>query len=1459
MFEQVLTKEVFPEIQLDEVIKENIEYTKREKIEDTVDTLIFDQEIYDDEIKMKEMIDTVKTFSEIIDENENTYYDTSDKQPFIKDMLYRSKFQLPPCLLPIVDNKKILYKTEEDDPTEYEGTINRDHGEYLDDYLSLFDETDATSQVTYSSVIQNIIKYKRSYINDNTNITYNGTYFRSCNPSSPCQGLNTTYLFDIQRTRSDLVLKTNDNTEKTFIPKEKLSLSGINMFPPRLWKHTLKSKLLNVKELYSSPFLFEDYKPFSKKMKDEDIIPHFSSKDTRNEYLQPNDSIHSYLFDNTLDYDELVETLQNNIPTMTQIIDTLPLQVTNNIMNYNDINKILAPYGFSYQSLDPENRKRMNSFIIENIETYTKQSKPNKYKSIQSPEIRLLSESEKIELCMSFIQKILSIPQKNHYMKKLIQEYSREARIDENNLFLYEKNSDKQLCCTHYLHHDIHESPDKFYSFISKYGEVPKEGAIYCRICGDYLCPEEFTSFQGHSSNSVTIDRAVEETSEKQEYTKTQLDHLKQIRVISSFLNTQLVERDEQTILQNYELLSGEEFVDTRYSSGTQFFKQHPNYLEIIEKYKVTEKPKTKAEKATAKKLKLQKTKELSVFKQYLVDCNRLLFFTISILFIIQTSIPAYPSVQPGFELWKQFTKNDTWPSVKTNINQYVSSKIIDNVIILLRKITQKRNDSFWKNASKFMKESSTYPGIKNIKEQLNRSINYFMKNDVFKQKLEVYFVYQQSSEQNTYYKESWSSFKPQKDNTTVESINKIVSDSYDKNIENIQQNILKTSSGISYQNISTILTLEKASKTPRYKVLKIPYSYIMKNESFKRLYNYSIQLEGDTLTNLEYLNVLLRDFLNTIDFSNEIENLLSPINWNKQTKETKKINYNDLKRLFVIDIPEFFSKKDPKIKNAMDLFNHSNTNNFDRQLLSAKSKRDYSYKQPIVFITGTVEENKKLIESLFEKYCRSSDGTVVETEVPDEFIKNIIHDPDMVDREIQCKSNIPINEETLQEILDFKKNKTSIPMRNIPQTNDKYESRLFDFITNSRLLEQDADENYRLLKAIMFLDKEYDNKEKQYSEWEKVFNGLLGINESYLEKIQEFYLDAEENKLITPTQIKRFQSLFGRSLKSLRIVLDKMLEKSSDIPNKMKSFFRILGRLVYVQDGTIGTILHDYIPKEWKLSETNVGYISEFIREKEFLLHNDMFKKSNDTGFHKYKTNPELSRYFQNLYDSIQNYKLDNINTLIGENNSPFTEEYSDMFLQFLFLSLISKTIDSIQSLRFESPSLQKSNILFNSLETQEINSIEEAIMITTQFSFDIILHYLEEYVDPNWIHQTQDSVSEKVSKQKEREKQSIIDDLESKPADSRLVTGFLQNFGIESFYADTEQRNLDHVYSQQYTEQVSIDQQNVMEELFSDFDERDVDLTTIEEGYDQSNNYDEDELEGMQDNDDNGDYREN
>ena len=44
-----------------------------------------------------------------------------------------------------------------------------------------------------------------------------------------------------------------------------------------------------------------------------------------------------------------------------------------------------------------------------------------------------------------------------------------------------------------------------------------------------------------------------------------------------------------------------------------------------------------------------------------------------------------------------------------------------------------------------------------------------------------------------------------------------------------------------SYENISSIRSFEKAYQTPRREDLNIPYSDIMKNESYKRLLEYSI------------------------------------------------------------------------------------------------------------------------------------------------------------------------------------------------------------------------------------------------------------------------------------------------------------------------------------------------------------------------------------------------------------------------------------------------------------------------------------------------------------------------------------------------------------------------------------------------------------------------------------------
>ena len=67
---------------------------------------------------------------------------------------------------------------------------------------------------------------------------------------------------------------------------------------------------------------------------------------------------------------------------------------------------------------------------------------------------------------------------KKSLYEKTNSKYSREARIDENNLFLYEKIQTNN-CVAHIIYIMIFMNRlDKFYSFISKYGEVLKKDNI---------------------------------------------------------------------------------------------------------------------------------------------------------------------------------------------------------------------------------------------------------------------------------------------------------------------------------------------------------------------------------------------------------------------------------------------------------------------------------------------------------------------------------------------------------------------------------------------------------------------------------------------------------------------------------------------------------------------------------------------------------------------------------------------------------------------------------------------------------------------------------------------------------------------------------------------------------------------------------------------------------------------
>ena len=176
--------------------------------------------------------------------------------------------------------------------------------------------------------------------------------------------------------------------------------------------------------------------------------------------------------------------------------------------------------------------------------------------------------------------------------------------------------------------------------------------------------------------------------------------------------------------------------------------------------------------------------------------------------------------------------------------------------------------------------------------------------------------------------------------------------------------------------------------------------------------------------------------------------------------------------------------------------------------------------------------------------------------------------------------------------------------------------------------------------------------------------------------------------------------------------------------------------------------------------------------------------------------------------------------------------------------------------------------------IEENENTLLSNSIDTCTELSFDILRNILDEYIDDGWIHQTS-MISNKISKQKEREKQNLINDLEGKTADERLVTVELQTIGVTNWFKDSSKDNLDAIKSSKYESQMEEDRmariketfyadetaQEVAESLGVNIDaiaqHQPIDNEIEDEGYSQRPIDREDE--GLDDADEDGDYRDN
>ena len=1517
----------YKQIEIDVIERKDRKYTLQERKEDFITEMISSLKIQNDNLKKQQISEIAENYSNMIENRDKLDYFSSI--PFVNDILNQNKYEFPKWILPIVDNQKKLYIEDEGlaNAEDTEDIINVRLSDEIDEKINIFDEV--TTYSSYRKQMKSLKNYKpfNSKQNKGLIIQYDGEYFRNCSKEKPCQSLLLQpYDTDIVKTRKALKIPiTKDYTTslETLIQKEEISIIGFHTIPYTLYNKTLSlDNNLNLKELCQP--LIGNYDSLSDN-KNNPVTFTNQFKNYENKYShvigvgldKPSEwknGIHSYYFDNTIQTNlELANVLKDSLPLPSEILNTYSEEIKKCILNHDDISKLLLPFNITFKNMIVDERIKMNELIDKNIKLMKQRYSEVKYSKSPTKPKQLLTYTDRVKLSRDYISSITIDSIRNKHYKKFIDLFSRKANEEEDERFLYEKDGTKKLLCSHYKYSiKAHADLEAFKTMKSKYGCPEKDGIVYCKVCGEYLCHEEFSTlegFGGDGRSQIQNTREIMNNDNEEELNllkEEEMNIKKIIQKLSNSLGIKLNYNDTTNII-NYVMSTEDNYMtDIRYDLDDSL-KQHPKYLEIKEKYKSMKKD----DKITKKEL----NSELKPFKQYIIDSNHLLTVLFLILFYLQTSIPPYQvKTKEYIYLWESF-ETGSWDQIKNITHDMISINTVDKMVILLKKLCKMNSkQNFWNNIELLITESDKYKGVNTITDQFFLTASHILKDLNIRNKLKEYYYFK-LDEDRVFTKEYWSTYKPLPDNPIVESINNNLQEQLIKT--DLKKVLLKNGSSINYENISSIREINEAIKTPLYMLFNIPYSEILQNESYKRLYSYAVHLHGVSKGQTQ-LNLLINQFINTIDDRQKMEALFTSIGWDVNSKTLKNVNYSDLRSIVIKEITEYYKNKNVDDEKSIRIFIHIGFNNWNGMLLSSLPKRDYSYKPPDVLPFESFQElfdyskslkdkdkiiDYDLLDSLFNKYGINKEGDIVNKFISDSFIDNIIPDPSILNigRNKNYKE-LSVTEENFYKIIDHIVNKNKLKLLKQKEQQDNiYENKLKQFIKQNKLLEINADETYPIFRTLYDLPNMIKEETPEIIEekYREVFNSILEYNDSKIEQIKDFFISSYSSGNISEEQVKRFKKNYGsfekRLFDSVPLLFNKFIENSPNLHNDISTIKYIIGRLsVTATNEENGTVLHDNIPKQWKLSDTNKEYFKNFINYNEFLFHNETFLNQKDqkklesvvdrdvrdisnTGFNKYKDvdangTDKYSSYFSALFLYFENYYKTGIHELNGNDKSYFTEEYSSIFQRFIFIYLFNKLIEYIESLYDEQSEIsQIANEIFTSLQQQDRLNLNDSIKICSEFTFDLFIHLFEAYYDPLWIYQTKD-LSNKLSKQKEKEKQSLINDLESKDADSRLASTEQQKYGITSWYKDFGNQNLKNQQSEAYQEQMSDERKEYLKELFYQNKEEleameAVGVNTDQMGETQEEVYDEGYLqtdqdredEGEDDADDDGDYREN
>ena len=1337
----LLTRDIYPELFIEtEEVKDKV-YSITEKRENLTSILIKSLNIYDDKYLLE-------VYSKFADELLKLVENKLDKRDHFRQILDFSKNQvLPDWIIPVSSNKiRSCPADERDIFGEYDSAI----------------QEKSTKDLPFTSVVNNLYNPKEDNINDKfiehgyEIQKYTKDFLRTCIREFTCTGIGFdrkfNYNIDIRRTRHPYELyRIQDDTyvKKLFEPSKELNICGFIFL-------SIDDNIYSTyKNLRINEILYKmnnDYTVYSNRIKLNTIIEKNNiidiDVDINNILKYEYDSTTSYYFktDTTYTTSEFQNVLYEYLPDPNIIVKTYDKEIMKYLFNYNDVVKLFHRYSIHIDNILLDTKLYLNDFILTNIENYIKLYhklhgivKFKSYNVIQ----KKMSIVDRIQLLKKYIYRETA-ERKLEYLQKFINKFAETKPNDTN---LYNKFNQQILLCTHHeklIDATNDESEYDYINYIKEFGEM-HDDIYYCKYCHEYLSPDiDQSNVEFDEDNRPIYNEKIE--IEEKEVKIEDIDVYKiagLIGIICRVFGTELTNADFIEIIELYNSLDHKLFMISRYNNDRNIIKNNA-FLNILDK----------------------QSREL-----YIVNTSKVIFITIVLSLYIQTSIPPYKTTLDSNIELVDLTNND-YKTININTG-IIKNKLITSFI------TYHSQKLKLYNMEEFVKDID--PATPRF--QFINCVVYIVssKFNTILERIERYQEYKGITD-NKYIKNEWTLYRPLSSNSTILKINRLL------NTDNVKEHLLKKVGIYSLENVALFESLKDSKNKIKSEQLDISNIELLRNQSFLRLYDLILTLHGTLRDNI-YMNLLIERLIKTGGkIENFIKNIFGEYGWDKKFKDG--ISFKNL-RIILIQIIKY-CRTDKECVRTLSLFVHKSFNNTRLITLNTRPKRIYSYIIGNVYPTEDYTDLHKdsAIRKIFDIYCYDINGVVIRRNAP---IYKLIDSHINVDISIDmCEQKIIPNNDNFRLLIETLHVQNILPFIPYIDYINTPEERLIKYITANIRLTEPFDKIYNLFTDYQreknILTDEMIKKYKLDNE--ELKSTLIDDRNTMIQEISDYLMKTDR---ITPEHKKLIDINYIYRL--LKFTLNGGV--SHFYYKYIKDIVRTIARIKNQKNKNRGCLFINHIPaKIVNISPYNHEKLETFLKSREFLLHDYVFinKNIDIKGFYEYlddNITDKMIESYQNLFEIIQPYVI-HLDLLQGMNETLFDKQFELNLIKYILILLLYKILDFVEDTD-ENEKDESGNELFNSLEKKSIEDLKERNETISSLLLDLVINIIQEHKDSEWVSvlSNKNDLAKKISKEREIEKQSLLNKKKNKSSIDRYIEDQMNAIGDSNMWREAKRDN--------------------------------------------------------------------